>query len=81
MANYSVRAIGADFEADDQGSEYISADVAKKAAVKAAVAIAADEIDKGKNSSIIETHIKKNGQTVSRYLVVLSVEAMAVSSD
>jgi hypothetical protein len=76
VASFHVRAIGADFEADDEGSEYISAEVAKQAAVKAAVSIAADEIDRGKKSSIIEAHVQNGGRTIGRYVVVLSVEAL-----
>ena len=79
--NFRVRAIGADFEANGEGSEYISADVARRAAVKSAVAIALDEIDKGKNSSIIEINIREGAGSVERYVVALSVERLPPSSD
>lgn len=76
MATYRVRAIGADFEADDEGYEYISADAAKKAAVKAGIAIASDEIDRGKKSSIIEAHVCQGQRTVGRFIIALSVDAL-----
>jgi hypothetical protein len=76
MAIYRLRAIGADFEAKDDGSEYISAEVAKRAAVKAGIALASAEIDKGQKSSIIEAHVQEGGRTVIRYVVALSVEGL-----
>lgn len=77
MANYRVRAVGADFEAsDDDGSDYISPQVAGQAAVRAAIAIAADEIERGKKSSIIEAHVRDGHRTISRFVIALSVEAL-----
>lgn len=80
MASYRVRAVGADFEADDdESSEYITAKVAGHAAVKAGIAIAADEIDRGKSSSIIEAYVREGERTIGRYVIVLSVEALPPS--
>jgi hypothetical protein len=81
MAKYHVRAIGADFQADDDGVDYISAEVAKKAAVTAGIAIAADEIDRGKKSSIIEAHVRDGARTIGRYVIALSVEKLPPLAD
>jgi hypothetical protein len=76
MAKYNVRAIGADFEADDDSADYISAKVAKEAAVKAGIALAADEIHHGKKSSIIEAHVRDGARTIGRFVIALSVETL-----
>ena len=81
MANYSVRAIGVDFEADDQGYEYVSAEAARRSAVKSAIDIAADEIDRGKKSSIVEAQVLQGNRLIGRYVVALSVEALRPGSD
>ena len=76
MATFRVRAIGADFEADDEGCEYLRAEDAKRAAVKAGIDIAADEIERGKASSIVEVQVFDREQAVGRFVVALSVEAL-----
>jgi len=76
MASYRVRAIGADFEADDGGCGYLRAEDAQRAAVKAGIAIAADEIEGGKKSSIVEVQVLDAEETVNRFVVALSVEAL-----
>jgi hypothetical protein len=76
MATYRVRAIGADFEAGDEGCEYLRAEDAKCAAVKAGIAIATDEIIGGKDSSIVEVHVLDREQAIGRFIVALSVAAL-----
>lgn len=75
---YRVRVAGADFEAADDGCEYNSNDAAKRAAVKAGVAIAADEVERGKASSIVEAHVLQDEQTIGRFIITLRVEAQPV---
>jgi len=81
MPIYRVRALGADFEAGDEGCDYSSAEAAERAAVKAGIAIAADEIDQGKKSSIIEARIHRGEQTIGRYVIALSVEMLPLGGD
>ena len=76
MANYRVRAIGADFEAGDEGCDYLRIEDAKRAAVKAGIGIASDEIERGKKSSIVEIQVLNRGRPVSRFVVALSVDTL-----
>lgn len=76
MVKYRLRAVGADFDVDDQGCDYANAEAAGRAAVRSSIAIAADEIEQGKKSSIIEAQVLENDRTLARYVVALSVEAL-----
>lgn len=76
VASYRLRAIGANFEAEDEGSSYSSRDAAQRAAIKAGIALAADEVEGGKSSSIVEAQILDGKRTVGRFVVALSVEAL-----
>jgi hypothetical protein len=79
MASYRVRAIGADFDADDDGAEYPNVDAARQAALKAGIAIATDEIGEGKNYSIVEVRILDGKRTSGRFVVALAVEELRPS--
>ena len=76
MARYRVRAIGADFDADDGGCDYLRSEDATRAAVKAGIAIAADAVQGGKKRSIVEVQVFDGQQNVGRFVVALSVEAL-----
>ncbi len=76
MVKYRLRAVGADFDVDDQGCNYANAEAAGRAAVRSSIAMAAEEIDQGKKSSIIEAQVLEDGQPLARYVVAISVEAL-----
>ena len=76
MARYRLRAIGADFEAEDEYSSYRSRDAAQRAAIKAGIALAADEIEGGKRSSIVEAQVLDGQETIGRFVVASSVETL-----
>jgi hypothetical protein len=76
VASYRLRAIGADFEAEDEGSSYRNRQAAQRAAIRAGIAIATDEIDTGKSSSIVEAQLIEGEETIGRFVVALSVEAL-----
>jgi hypothetical protein len=76
MAKYRLRAVGADFDVDDDGCDYADAGAARRAAVKAGIAIAAEEIAEGKKSSIVEAQVLEDDRTLARYVIALGVEAL-----
>ena len=76
MPRYRLRAIGADFEAADDGHDFADADVATAEAKRAGIALAAEEIEKGKNCSVVEAHVLDDRETIIRYVIALSVEAL-----
>lgn len=78
MAVYFIRAIGSDFDVADEGVEYTDADDARRAAVRAAIELAAEEIDDNRRSSIIEARVENGGNAIARYVIALSVEPLEV---
>ncbi len=76
MAKYRLRAVGADFDVGDEGCDYPDAEAARRAAVKAGIAIAAEEVANGRKSSIIEAQVIEQDQMLARYVIALSVEAL-----
>ena len=78
MAVYFIRAIGSDFDVADEGVEYADAAGARRAAVRAAIELAAEEINDSQRSSIIEARVEDKGEAIARYVIALSVEPLEV---
>ena len=77
MAVYFIRAIGSDFDVADEGVDYADAAEARRAAVRAAVELAAEEVGGDERcSSIIEARVEDDSKTVARYVIALSVEPL-----
>lgn len=78
MAVYFIRAIGSDFDAADDGIDYANAAEAERAAIKAAIDLAAEEINDDRRSSIIEARVEEDGEAIGRYVIALSVEPLEI---
>ena len=80
MPHYRIRVVGSNFEAgDDQdggGKHYPDIASATKAAVDAAVAIAAEDCARGQGGCVLEARIEDDGQLVGRYAIALSVDQL-----
>lgn len=79
MPTYRVRIVGTDFDAEDEGSEYPDTDTAVNAAIKAAIAVAADEASRGASGAVMEARVEEGADVLARYIVALSVEPVALS--
>lgn len=80
MPHYRIRVVGSNFEADDTedngGKDYPDTETAVKAAVEAAIAIAADDCVRGQCGSVLEARIEDGDEVVARYAIALSVEPL-----
>ena len=74
MPTYRIRIVGTDFDAEDDGAEYPNTETAVKAAVKAAIAVAADEASQGSCGAVLEARVEDHASVLARYVVALSVE-------
>lgn len=68
-----------DFDAEDDGKDYPDTDTAVKEAVKAAIAIAADEASRGHDGAVLEARVEDGAHIIARYIVALSVEPVEPS--
>lgn len=77
MPHYRIRVVGSDFEAEDNedggGSAYPDIESATKAAVNAAIAIAAEDCARGQCGCVLEGRVEDGGEVVARYAIALSV--------
>lgn len=80
MPHLRIRVVGSDFEADEgedgSGKHYPDIESATKAAVNAAVAIAADDCVRGQGGCVLEARIEDDGELIARYAIALSVELL-----
>lgn len=80
MPCYRIRVVGSDFEADDSedngGKDYRGTQTAVKAAIEAAIAIAADDCVRGQCGCVLEARIEEGDEVVARYAIALSVEPL-----
>lgn len=76
VPTYRVRIVGADFDAEDEGTDYPDAESAKRQAVKAAIAVAADEASRGMCGAVLEARIEDGSDVLARYIVAVSVEPL-----
>jgi hypothetical protein len=77
----TIRAVNSVFEVTDQGGEYPDVDSAYEAAVKGAVAMAAEEIAGGKRVAIIETCIEdEQGKQLTRGVVSVATARLQTSN-
>lgn len=75
-----IRATNSEFHSRDDGAEYDRPETALALGVQSAVAIAADEIDKGHCSAAIEVVVERdNGSPVLRSVVSISVAPLMTS--
>ena len=74
MPTYRVRIVGTDFDAEDEGIEYLNTDAAAEQAIRAAIAIAADEATRGSCGAVLEARVEDGTNVIAHYIVALSVE-------
>ena len=77
MPQYFIRALNSHFSSRDGGSDYDQPSTALTSGVGAAVAIAADEIQKGQSNAAVEVTIETlEGTPVLRSVVTLTISPL-----
>jgi hypothetical protein len=76
VPSYRVRLVGTDFDAVDEGADYPDTETAAREAVKAAIAVAADEASRGNQGAVLEARVEDGANVLARYVVALSVEQL-----
>ena len=72
MPSYRVRVQGNGFSAEDEGAIYPDRQAAGKAAMRAAIQIAADEAVRRGTSASLQASVELEGRVVARYSVALT---------